>query len=198
MEKMLDVSKIENHMSLYCNEKAVVTVARYLKRGYVMAFSEMNHIEYLETEDDSIPFDDRIRASYSEVTIVNALRKYHGITSCFQVKTKRTIIRAIEEQIELNMPIFIILSNATCNDSDDRKQKIDFLVVGYDEEYVMGYNLQEEDTTIRKIQKKKVEEDYESKERVIVWKVVHDEVLITNDMCKKILKISLIRETQTC
>ena len=187
MKKMLDIKAPENLPSLYCNEKAVITIAGFLGRNYAMAFSEMNGIEYLEN-DEALRIEDRMRATYSEVAIVKALSKYHGISSYFPVKTQRTIIRAIEEQIEANLPMLIFLSYSTCYHPDERDGKIDFLVVGFDEDNVYGYDMHAESAQVLKIPKHRIKEDYGSREKVITWKVIHDEVLITKEIQGKILK----------
>ena len=187
MKRMLDIKVIEKNSALYCNEKAIITIAKYLNRRYEMAFCNMNCIDYLQKEDGQLRFEDRIRASYSEVTMVNALRKYHGILSSFPTKTFRTIIKTIEDQIKNGMPVLIFLSYRTCHNVEKKNLKVDFLVVGFDEEYIMGYDMRENDT-LKKIKKELIKKDYALKEKVITWKVVHEEIVISDEMGIKILR----------
>ncbi len=185
MKKILDIKAPENRPSLYCNEKAVITIAGFLGRGYSMAFSEMNGIEYLGEEQ--LGFESRIRASYSEVAVVKALRKYHGISSYFPVKTQRTILRAIEEQIEENRPILIFLPYTTCYNTNKRDERVDFLAVGFDDENVYGYDMHEDNESMLEIPKKRIKEDYASGEKVITWKVIRDETIVTVEIRNRIL-----------
>lgn len=196
---MLDIVTIDKSPILYCNEKALITVAKYLNKEYGMAFWEMNGIEYSEKE---LPVDEKISVSYSQITIVKALRKYHGISCYFPKQTGKTIIGLIEKQIELSMPVLIFISNSICYSFSEERKTITFLVVGYDEEFIMGYDMGGKNVLIT-VLKEKIRKDYTNQKRVIIWKDIHEEVVLDQKtvnqiMCKlktdKNNEVSILRQ----
>ena len=184
MGKMLDIVVIDSLPALYCNEKALITVAKYLNKEYGMAFWEMNGIEYLEEE---LPLDKKISVSYSETTIAKALRKYHGISSYFPKQTGKTIIGLIEKQIELSMPVLIFISNSICYSCSEQRKMITFMAVGYDEEFIIGYDMEDGKNVLITVLKERIRKDYANQKRVIIWKDIHGEVVLAQKTVNRIM-----------
>lgn len=171
--------------SLYCTERAVISVAIYLNRDYGMAFFDMYGLEYRDKDSDALQFAEKIHSGYSDMTIVRSLAKYHGITSCFLTKNRSTVLRAVKRQIDIEMPVLIFLDGIHCTWLNKAQKKVGFFVVGYMDDVFYGYDLESKETVLVEISAAAIKESYDTEHLIVIWKTVHDEVKLTYEAVKK-------------
>ena len=184
---ILNVDLIKNS-SIYCSESALATAANWLKRDYRMMFSGMLGFDFVEKGDlIQKRIGERVNSGILIQDIVYALKYYHGIVA-ERKQIDGNIKEVIIEQINQEAPILTYISPVFCDWTDSKYYKVYFLIIGYDDCFVYGYDLHNNSNNIEKLSLKTLEENYIEQKEVQVYKIGGNEKKIDFEEIKKIVK----------
>lgn len=193
---ILNVKMIKNP-SIYCNESAMATVAEWLNRDYAMIFSEMLGFNFLKKEHAKDKrLGERIDSGYKLEDLVQALKVYHGI-SVENKRVDKNIIDIISDQINKEMPVLTFVCARFCDWIKEKNYKIYFLIIGYDDFYVYGYDLHSDSDNIQKLPIKVLQKNYLKKNKVQLYKIVGNEKDVKFEIVKDIIRQKKYNESQT-
>ena len=139
---ILDV-KLKKSINMFCDESAAATVATWLGRHYEMMFANMVGFQFdvKKSIEDKI-IGPNIYSGVSNENIFKLLAEYHGIRTCFVKPDNADAIGIITAELEKGMPILVLLREKYCSWIDSNSSTcVVFLVIGYDNEYLFGYDI---------------------------------------------------------
>ncbi|MBO6165305.1 MAG: hypothetical protein J6O17_02910 [Eubacterium sp.] len=181
---MLDVSLIKN-ASIYCFESAMGTVAKWLNRDYQMIFARM--LEFHYTNENGANLCSGLSSGIDFDVLFNSYEEYHGIRTSLK-KTEGNELRIIKNEIDSKMPVMLFIVPRLCNWTDEKDYRIYFLVIGYDEEGVYGYDLHSDSNNIIYVRNEIITENYREQTDVAVFEVVTDQKKVDFNNVKDIIK----------
>lgn len=184
---ILDVKLIKNS-SIYCEESALATVANWLNRDYRMMFSGMLEFDYSRTYDFvGQKIGERIQSGISLPEMIDLLQHYHGIRAEMR-KAGNNIKELVINQINHKMPVLTYLSAQVCNWNGDKTGNIYFLIIGYDNDFLYGYDLHNNSDALEKLPYDILQENYTNSKDVQVYEVVENERSVGFEEVKKIVQ----------
>lgn len=134
--------KLIKSPSMFCEESCAATVAKWLNRDYQMMFCVMMGFSYKGSKKyKKLDIGRRVSCRYKKNDFVKNLKYYHGI-EVKTVKVTGNINKYIIQEINSNEPILIFPLMKYCNWLNDKKDsEIYFLVIGYDDNLIYGYDV---------------------------------------------------------
>ena len=183
---ILDVQLIKNE-SIYCKESALATVANWLNRDYRMMFIAMLGFDYTEEGNmTNRKLGERIVSGVSMLDIESTLQYYHGIA--VENKMVSNIDEIIVEQIDQKMPVLTYIQPALCEWTREVEGIVFFLVIGYDDSFVYGFDLHSDSSSVEKLLIRDLVKCYTSLNEVQLYKVVSDERMVTIEEIKEAMR----------
>lgn len=186
----LDVKLIKTPF-VFCYESAIATVANWVGRDYQMIFSTMLGFGYKHDEitrekahgkdlycgycvDDFFYFDD--------------LRKYHGMEASFLDVNPDTVMQEVKKEIDGGMPVMVYLEHDFCPWTKEDLYRTYYLITGYDDSYVYGYDLHSNDETMMKLEIEMLKEDYSHQNQILIFRKLDTQTQATFDDLKAVIK----------
>lgn len=180
---MLGVELVKNS-SIYCFESAMATVAKWFSRDYQMIFAEMLNFHY--SHDNSSDLCNGLDCCVKQEILFTSFEKYHGIKPTIQVVVG-SVIERIKEQIDLEIPIMLFVIPRLCEWTKEQFYRIYFLVIGYDEGGIYGYDLHSDSNSIFYLKNELVIENYKEQTDVLTFDVVSEQKSVDFDSVKSII-----------
>lgn len=144
---ILDIALVKSP-SMFCEESAAATVAKCLNRDYEMMFSNMLGFSFnYSNVNYDLPLGKQFSGGYNFSVMEWGLENYHGIkTELYEVK--EDIMKILVNEVNRGMPILVFPLVGYCPWMTEIKEgkKAFFLVIGYDEKFVYGYDIHSNST----------------------------------------------------
>lgn len=182
-KNVLDVELIKNS-SIYCYESAMATVAKWFGRDFQMIFAKMLAFHYMKKEEADL--SDNLNCGATLDDLFLALNDFHGIKPKRQV-IEEDVISVIRSQIDLKKPIMLFVIPRLCEWTNEQFYRIYFLVIGYDEAGVYGYDLHSDSNSIIYLKNELVIENYKEQSKVLTFDVVSEQKGVDFESVKSII-----------
>lgn len=179
---MQNVKLIKNS-SIYCYESAMATVTNWFGRDYHMIFTEMIGFEYHPDKGDK---KSRLNSEYCLDDLIQSLEKYHGV-SVIKYQVHNQIIKVIQEDIDNDSPVMAFILPKNCEWTEEKNDRIFFLIINYDENGFWGYDLHSDTDKLFFISKDVMIENYKEQSEVYRFKCIHLESQINFETIKEVL-----------
>lgn len=172
---ILDI-KLVKKTSMFCDESAAASVAKWLGRDYEMMYKRILGFSFDAASSDQLPIGERVHSGYDILALREDFKRYHGI-DIVALAVEGNIYRIVEREVNNGMPVLVFPMTKYCSwITDTNEQQNYFFIIGFDENNVYGYDIHNGIKEVQAMRIWDLESSYEECDikEVRVYRIVND------------------------